>query len=199
MSGLFSRVDEVMNEMVGRTIAKMDLTEAGPLEKFILSCDTNKLGDCVVRGSQITADLSNTATAICRRRFKASEIILMVVLDRDEEGEAGIVFTEKGIYHWLEDEEFVFGLTYEEIGAFGYQGDSVILTTSDDDNVCMFCGDNAEEEKYSRYMYNFIADIFEFRGELRRPEEDKKETQRMTQSEMKAEDVVRVEGEVVEE
>lgn len=165
MSGLFTMMDEMVSATVGRTLTKMDSLSASPLKKFILSCDTNKLGDCVLRGSQITMELTNAATAICRRRFKWDEIILMVVLDRNEEGEAGIAFTEKGIYHWLEDEEFVFGLTYEEIDAVGYQGDSVILTTSDDDNVCMFCGENAEEEKYSRYMYNFIADIFDFLGQ----------------------------------
>lgn len=195
MSGLFSMMDEMVNATVGRTMTKMDSMAASPLKKFILSCDTDKLGDCVVRGSQISKELSNAATAICRRRFKWDEIILMVVLDPEEEGEAGIVFTEKGIYHWLENEEFVFGLTYEEIDAFGYQGDSVILTTSEDDNVIMFCGDNAEEEKYSRYMYNFIADIYEFRGQLKRPEDEKNESLKRQD----AEEVVKVEGEVVEE
>ena len=109
MSGLFSMMDEMVNATVGRTMTKMDSMAASPLKKFILSCDTDKLGDCVGRGSQISKQLSNAATAICRRRFNRDDIVVMSVLDRDEEGEAGIVFTEKGIYHWLENEEFVLG------------------------------------------------------------------------------------------
>jgi len=159
---LITKMDNAMDTSIHKYLTKMDLVEVGPFREFILGIDSEHIGGCVLKGAQISQEFGNTATAICKRRFKWQDMIVMVVLDGEEEGEAGIVFTEKGIYHWLENEEFVAEVLYEDIGAVGYQGDSVIITRQDDSPVILFCGEDAEEEKYSRYMYNYICDIVEY-------------------------------------
>lgn len=157
-----TKVDNAMDKKVNQFLAKVDLVEGGPFRDFIFGLDSENIGSCVLKGARITQEIGNTATAICKRRFKWQEMIVLVALDENEEGEAGIVFTEKGIYHWLEGDEFVAEVTYEDIGAVGYCGDEIIITRMDDSPVFLFCGAGAEEEKYSRYMYNYICDILEY-------------------------------------
>jgi hypothetical protein len=159
---LITKVDGAMDTSIGKYLAKMDLAEIGPFGQYISALDCDRIGSCVLKGARITQDYGNTATAICKRRFKWEEMVVMVVLDEDEEGEAGIVFTEKGIYHWMEDEEFVAEVLYEDIGAISYCKDEIIITKMDDSPVILFCGEDAEEEKYSRYMYNFICDVVDY-------------------------------------
>lgn len=157
-----TKVEGVMDASVNNFLSKMDLVEASPFREFIFALDSDHIGSCVLRGARISQELGNTATAICKRRFKWQDMIMMVVLDAEEEGEAGIVFTEKGIYHWLENDEFVAEVPYEDIGAVGYQGNYIIITRQDDSPVELFCGEDAEKEKYSRYMFNYICDIVDY-------------------------------------
>ncbi len=159
---LITKVDNAMDASISKYLTKMELVEGSPFREFIFVLDSEHIGSCVLKGARLSRDFGNTATAICKRRFKWQDMVVMVVLDEAEEGEAGIVFTEKGIYHWREDEEFVAEVLYEDIAAIGYQGDSVIITEHDDTPVILFCGEDAEEEKYSRYMYNYICDIVEY-------------------------------------
>ena len=159
---LITKADDAMNVSVNKFLAKMDMVEGSPFREFIFGLDSDRIGSCVLKGDRITQEIGNTATAVCKRRFKWQDMIVLIALDGDEEGEAGILFTEKGIYHWLEDDEFVAEVTYEDIGAVGYQGNYIIITRQDDSPVELFCGEDAEEEKYSRYMYNYICDVVEY-------------------------------------
>ena len=159
---LITKVDDAMDASMSKFLAKMDLVEGGPFREFIFALDSDRIGGCVLKGNRITQEIGNTATAICKRRCKWQDMIVLIVLDEEEEGEAGIVFTEKGIYHWLEGDEFVAEVTYEDIGAVGYQGNYIIITRQDDSPVELYCGEDAEEEKYSRYLYNYICDIVEY-------------------------------------
>lgn len=159
---MITKVDDTMNSSIQRFLTKMDLVEAGPFREFIFALDSDHIGSCVLRGARITQEIGNTATAICKRRFKWQDMIVLIALDEDEEGEAGIAFTEKGIYHWLEGDEFVAEVPYEDIGAVGYQGNYIIITRQDDSPVELFCGEDAEKEKYSRYMFNYICDIVDY-------------------------------------
>ncbi len=159
---LITKADDAMNASVNKFLAKMDLVEGSPFREFIFALDSDRIGGCVLKGARITQEIGNTATAVCKRRFKWQDMIVLIALDEDEEGEAGIAFTEKGIYHWLEKDEFVAEVLYEDIGAVGYQGDYIIITRQDDSPVELYCGEDAEEEKYSRYMYNYICDIVEY-------------------------------------
>ena len=160
--GLITKMDNVVDTSLSKYLTKMELVEGSPFREFIFSLDSDHIGSCVIKGSRLSRDFGNTATAVCKRRFKWQDMVVMVVLDEEEEGEAGIVFTEKGIYHWKEDEEFVGEILYEDIAAVGYQGDSVIITNHEDVPLILFCGEDAEEEKYSRYMYNYICDVVEY-------------------------------------
>ena len=139
---------------------KEDLENASPIRRSILSSNYGDIGECVVAGARISRQLATTAVSICRRRFKAEDLILLVLLDEEEEGEAGIAFTEIGIYYWREDEEFVAEIPYESIQAVDYDEENAIVTTADGKVIELFCGAD-EDEKYSRYMYNFIMDIKE--------------------------------------
>lgn len=159
---LITKVDDAMDVSVSKFLAKADLVDGGPFREFIFSLDSEHIGSCVLKGARITQEIGNTATAVCKRRFKWQDMIVLITLDEDEEGEAGILFTEKGIYHWLENDEFVAEVLYDDIGAVGYQGDYIIITRQDDSSVELFCGEDAEEEKYSRYLYNYICDIVEY-------------------------------------
>ncbi|MBO4415365.1 MAG: hypothetical protein J5824_05220 [Lachnospiraceae bacterium] len=68
------------------------------------------------------------AATICRRRFKPQEIILLSILDEDEEGEAGVAFTDKAIYCWDEDDNFIFSISYNDIESLDYDSNGVHLT-----------------------------------------------------------------------
>ena len=116
-----TKVDNAMDKSVNNFLQKMDLVEAGPFREFIFALDSDHIGNCVLKGARITQEIGNTATAVCKRRFKWQDMIVLIALDGDEEGEAGILFTEKGIYHWLEDDEFVAEVLYEDIGAVASQ------------------------------------------------------------------------------
>ena len=152
-------IAKVVQEVLG--LADVDLENASAIKKFLLTGNYSEIGGYVLAGTSITRKLAITAVSVCRRRFKTEDIVLLVLLDEDEEGEAGIVFTEKGIYQWQEDEEFVAEVRYDAIQSVDYDEENVLITTKDGKNVDLYCGDDCDE-KYSRYMYNFIADIVEF-------------------------------------
>lgn len=154
------RVEEFMERVMQKFQEEEEAKS--PLAKFICDCDYSEIGNCVCRKSELTKGQINTAVAICRRRFTKDDIILFDILDDYEEGEEGIVFTESAIYHWRGDETLVAEVSYEEIARVDYEGDYVYLYTEDDEVIEMYCGEDAGEEKYTRYMYNFISDILDF-------------------------------------
>ena len=155
------RVDEFMERML-RMIQVDGEEPESPLAKFIYDSDYREIGALVRRKSELTKSQMNTAVAICRRRFTKDDIILFDILDDYDEGEEGIVFTESAIYHWRGDETVVAEVSYEEIARVDYEGDYVYLVTEDDEAIELYCGEDAGEEKYTRYMYNFISDILDF-------------------------------------
>lgn len=156
------RVEEFMERVMQKFQEEEELKS--PLAKFIYDCDYSEIGNCVCRKSELTKRQINTAVAICRRRFTKDDIILFDILDDYDEGEEGIVFTESAIYHWRGEETLVAEVSYEEITRVDYEGDYVYLYTEDDEVIEMYCGEDAGEEKYTRYMYNFISDILDFLG-----------------------------------
>lgn len=148
------------NNTIGKVIAKK-LEEDCTLREFLLFNNRKEIGKCVLEAGKIVRKHEIAATSICRRKFNVEDIILLVIQDDEEEGEAGIAFTENGIYQWQEKEELVAEVMYDNIKSVDYDEESVIITTKDGKNVDLYCDDDCDE-KYSRYMYNFIADIVEF-------------------------------------
>ena len=156
------KADGIMETLRKVTQAVKIPEKSGPLADFIYGSDYREIGYSVLRKTELSLSQENNAVAICRRRFTREDIILLVVLDDEEEGEAGILFTDKAIYHWQENETVVCEVPYETIEEVDYSGVYVTLWTKDDKAVDLYCGEDAEEEKYTRYMYNFISDILDF-------------------------------------
>lgn len=156
------KMSEFMERMMKSIQEEEELEQRSPLASFIYNNGYGEIGNCVLRKTELSKCQENNAIAICRRKFKKEEIILFDILDENEEGEEGIVFTETAIYQWCGDTVPVDEIPYDEIIKVDYEGDCVILWLSEDEAVELNCGENAGEEKYTRYMYNFIADILEF-------------------------------------
>lgn len=144
----------------GKFFEPLNLENAGPVKRILLEHDFIAIGEYVLADSRISRELAVSVAAICRRRFKATDIVVLDILDEKEEGEAGIAFTEKGIYCWEEDETFVAEILYSNIAAVDYEEEYVIITDKEGKEIRLFCGDE-DEVKYSRNMYNYIMDIKE--------------------------------------
>ena len=173
------KVEEFMERMVKSMQTGAESEKRSPLAEFIYDSDYDEIGNYVRRKTELSKRQVNNAVAICRRSFTKDDIILFDILDEEEEGEEGIVFTEKAIYHWRDDETVIGEVPYEEITGVDYEGDYVYLCTADDGTIELYCGEDAEEEKYTRYMYNFISDILDF---LEKEEKSgKRETSKETQ------------------
>lgn len=150
--------------MITKMLEKWKLTEYTPIEKFILEKDYRRIGNLVINELNTSDEKVMAAVSICRRRFKVSDIILLVILDEEQEGEAGIAFTQNGIYHWKGDEEYIGGVSYNHIRELDYDEENVMVTDKDGVILTLWCGEDTSE-KYSRYMYNFIMDIKEYAEE----------------------------------
>lgn len=156
------KTEDVMRMILKSVQEGTEPEKRSSLADFIYDSDYSEIGNCVLRKTELSKRQVNNAIAICRRSFTKDDIILFDVLDEEEEGEEGIVFTEKAIYHWLDNETVVGEVPYEMITGVDYGGAHVTLWTTDDEAVDLYCGEDAEEEKYTRYMYNFISDILDF-------------------------------------
>lgn len=129
--------------------------------KHILALDAKNIGPSVMTG-KISETVLADVTAICRRRFKKSDVLVLVELS-EEEYESGIVFTDDALYYWEDSGTNVKKIVYETIRTVDFDADSVIIGHAEE-TTNVFLGDDAVDEKYSRYMYNFIMDILEISG-----------------------------------
>lgn len=176
------KVEEFMERVLKTLQVGMELEQRSPLASFIYDSDYREIGNYVLRKTELSKSQENNAVAICRRSFTKDDIILFDILDDAGEGEEGIVFTETTIYHWRDDETVMGEVPYDMITDVDYDGDYVYLCTADDEAIDLYCGRDAGEEKYTRYMYNFISDILDFLakegtgGKKRMPEEILEET-----------------------
>ncbi len=131
--------------------------DLGEIGRTILSSDYNRIGFCVSEGNRAVEDVLIAAVTLCRRRFKKKDIVLIDILDEEEEGEIGLVFTESACYYW--NENFQFSFNYADVTEvdFDDEGMEVSVTAGDSTYTIELTGD--EDEHYPRYMYNFIMDI----------------------------------------
>lgn len=126
--------------------------------KRIMELDNKNIGPSVMAGD-IDDDILIDITAMCRRRFKKDDILVVVDLS-EEENETGIVFTGTGLHYWDNSGAAITTIMYEDIEAVDFDDDSVLIKHSSE-TTTIWLGDDAEEEKYPRYMYNYIMDILE--------------------------------------
>jgi hypothetical protein len=131
--------------------------DLGEIGRAILSSDYNRIGFCVSEGKRTDEDVLMAAVTLCRRRFKKKDIVLIDILDEEEEGEIGLVFTESACYYW--NETFQFSFDYADVTEMDFddEGMEVSVTAGDSTYTIELTGD--EDEYYPRYMYNFIMDI----------------------------------------
>ena len=89
--------------------------------------------------------------------------VFFVDLDEEEEYETGVVFTDASIIYWTETGGDVEKIPYKSISAVDFDEDSVFIKHGNA-NTNIALGDEAEDEKYPRYMYTFIMDILDLMG-----------------------------------
>lgn len=144
---------EVIRQKEEETLRKnsRDLTE------WICNSNYRMIAEYVYANDDLTDDMALAAVSICRRRFKRSDIVLMVALDKDVEGERGIVFTKDRLYCWEEDEDYRGDVAYIDIEDVTYDKESLTIVNKSGDEVYIYCGD--EFEDYNRRMYNYLMDI----------------------------------------
>lgn len=79
----------------------------------------------------------------------------------DEEYDEGMVFTGDAIIYWLDSGEEVVRIPYSEIERVDFD-DTDIIIEHGDTVLSITLGEDAEDEKYPQYMYNFIMDILDY-------------------------------------
>ena len=141
-------------DFVGMVVVANNMKEA------ILGCDSDEIWGCVTAGDDITREKANAAIDICKEKFKEDDIVLMIIRKDIERGESGIVFTEKGIYYWSDENVFVDEIPYSAIKDLDFNQDCVTVVITDDKWVDIFCGGDLDDN-YSRYMYDYIKDLKE--------------------------------------
>ena len=65
------------------------------------------------------------------------------------------------IIYWLDSGEEVVRIPYSEIERVDFD-DTDIIIEHGDTVLSINLGEDAEDEKYPRYMYNFIMDILDY-------------------------------------
>ena len=115
--------------------------------EYVMELDYSSIGSSVYAGN-ISSSVLSDIMAISRRAFRRQDVIVYVGIDMDEEYDEGMVFTGDAIIYWLDSGEEV--------------DDTDIIIEHGDTELSITLGEDAEDEKYPRYMYNFIMDILDY-------------------------------------
>ncbi len=102
-------------------------TEDKNIKAFIEKLDISEIEEIAATGKRIPPLLAKKASIICRRRFRPDEVLATVALDEEHEGEAGLVFTDHGIFAWESDDTFRFAVRYSDIVDTDYNGAGVTI------------------------------------------------------------------------
>ena len=149
----------------GRGRESADTMECGMngLAEYMTSLDWQRIGNCVHAFPDLPKEPVCVATSVCRRTFKAKDIIILDILDEDGEGTAGIVFTENAIFSWNKADGKVVAVPYTDIEKIDFDDENVMIMAGEDEHR-LYCGwsDDGEDERFSMYMYNFVSDIVEY-------------------------------------
>ena len=140
--------------------AKSTLKVEGKFADYVRELDYRNIGPDVCIGD-IQEEILLDISAVCRRAFKKQDVIVYVGIDPEDDYEEGIVFTEDSIIFWNDRGTDVIRINYLEISKVDYDETDIII---EHENITtrMSLGDDAEDEKYPRYMYSFIMDILEY-------------------------------------
>ncbi len=163
MNRTLHMVEKAMEATQGAIRQKEEQTilkTAKDFKELILNNDYQMIAEYVYANDDLTDDMALAAVSICRRRFKRNDIVLMIPLDEDVEGERGIVFTKDKLYCWEEDEEYKGEIAYDDIEDVTYTDDTITIIRKSGDEITIYCGIGFIEHK--RRMYNYLMDIKEY-------------------------------------
>lgn len=94
------------------------------------------------------------------REVKKESIILLVYLNPQCNLDEGLLFTGWGLFYWEEEGKRRENIPYEQIDQVDFTEDSVIVSYQGI-SLTIYLGEDAETEKFPRYMYNFIMELLE--------------------------------------
>ena len=94
----------------------------------IRELEHKNIGPSVMAGD-IDDDILVDIMAMCRRRFKKDDILVVVDLS-EEENETGIVFTGTELHYWDNSGAVITTIRYENIEAVDFDEDSVLIQHS---------------------------------------------------------------------
>ena len=123
--------------------------------EYVMELDYSSIGPSVYAGN-ISSSVLSDIMAISRRAFRRQDVIVYVGIDME-----GMVFTGDAIIYWLDSGEEVVRIPYSEIERVDFD-DTDIIIEHGDTVLSITLGEDAEDEKYPRYMYNFIMDILDY-------------------------------------
>lgn len=134
-------------------------------KEYMLGKDYSLIGMAVHSeancSESVWKELVSEAVIISRRKFKLENAVIYV--DTDEYGgqETGIIFTTEKMVVWSDTGKSVREITYESINEVDFDEENTILKVGEE-TIKLELGPDAEDEKYSRYMYNFISELLEY-------------------------------------
>lgn len=150
----------------GAVMSKKSNVQISPEDKdffeFIESLDYTSVGSDIQLIGEIESDILNDIVAFYKRKVKKNDIIMLDILDDDAEGTSGLAFCSDKLLYWEDDWENLQMIYYSEIKEVTFSEDCIFIDSKPDGNTTVYLGAYAEDEKYPRYMYNFIMDILDF-------------------------------------
>lgn len=137
-------------------------------KEYMLGKDYSLIGMAVHSeancSESVWKELVSEAVIIARRKFKLENVVIYVDTDEYGEQETGIVFTTEKMVVWRNTGKVVQEIPYESIDDVDFDEKNTIITVGGvgGEVIKLELGPNAEDEKYSRYMYNFISELLEY-------------------------------------
>lgn len=131
-----------------------------PMSNLILQMDYSRIAPEVETAKDIDEESMSDVLAFTRREVKKESIILLVYLNPQCNLDEGLFFTGRGLFYWEEEGKRRENIPYEQIDQVDFTEDSVIVSYQGI-SLTIYLGEDAETEKFPRYMYNFIMELLE--------------------------------------
>ena len=131
-----------------------------PKSNLILQMDYSRIAPEVETAKDIDEESMSDVLAFTRREVKKESIILLVYLNPQCNLDVGLLFTGRGLFYWEEEGKRRENIPYEQIDQVDFTEDSVIVSYQGI-SLTIYLGEDAETEKFPRYMYNFIMELLE--------------------------------------
>lgn len=131
-----------------------------PMSNLILQMDYSRIAPEVETAKDIDEEAMSDVLAFTRREVKKEHIILLVYLNPQCNLDEGLLFTGRGLFYWAEEGKRRENIPYEQIEQVDFTDDSVVISYQGV-SLMIYLGEDAESEKFPRYMYNFIMELLE--------------------------------------